>query len=58
LAIYLFSQTKPEFIETRLKEFYKDFAEGHPFIDCKFRSKDFETWPGDIAASVETINKL
>ena len=57
-AIYLFAQTKPEFIRNLLKQFYKDNVEVHPLIDSKFQSKRFETWQNDIIEIVQTVNKL
>lgn len=57
-AIYLFAQTKADFIRNLLKQFYKDDVEVHPLIDSKFQSKLFETWQNDIIEIVQTVNKL
>lgn len=57
-AIYLFARTKPEFIKSLLKKFYKDNQEAQTLIDSKFQSKFFEAWQNDIMEIVQTINKL
>lgn len=57
-AIYLFARTKPEFIKSLLKKFYKDNLEAQTLIDSKFQSKFFEAWQNDIMEIVQNINKL
>lgn len=57
-AIYLFARTKPEFIKSLLKKFYKDNVEAQTLIDSKFQSKFFEAWQNDIMEIVQHINKL
>lgn len=57
-AIYLFSHSKPEFIRSLLKQFYKDKQEIHPLIDSKFQSENFIKWQNEIMEIVQTVNKL
>lgn len=55
-AIYLFARTKPDFIQTLLKKFFKDDTAIHPLIDSKFKGDIFETWPYDILEIVQAAN--
>lgn len=57
-AIYLFAQTKPEFIRNLIKQFYKYNVEVHPLIDNRFQGKFSESWQNDIIEIVQTVNKL
>ena len=56
-AIYLYPQTKPEFIRNLLKQFYNDNQEIHQLIDSKFQSKNFTTWHNEIIEIVQASNK-
>ncbi|MGY6559794.1 MAG: hypothetical protein ACXIT9_11010 [Nitritalea sp.] len=56
-AIYLYPQTKPEFIRDLLKEFYDDNKEIHQLIDDKFQNKNFTAWHNEIIEIVQASNK-